>query len=1366
MDLKKIKGTILKNLFLDKDVDMFYRNFQKKYPKFTAENRYKAIKYIMKLNFAQYRRKELRGVSLPSNIDKYLIDLNKSSKEYYRNNFSRLNVNSLLEKLKSYDVISFDIFDTALYRKVEFPNDVFNIMSMEMQYNDFTNVRKIAEELARKNKEEKEGHREIVLSEIYDVLEEVFCVSRKWEKREEDLEIILSIPNPYILLIFNELKKLGKCLVFTSDMYLPKSVIIKMLEKNGYKNYEDIYLSNEYKLRKGDGNLQKILLKNFKGKRIIHIGDNKSSDVDRSLESGLDAVYNPSSELYYREENLEGLSASFYRAVIQTTLNNGLWDKNIFFEHGFRVGGILALGFCEYINKLVEEKNIDKILFCARDCEILYKIYNQFCKKVDNEYIEISRYAIMSITNERYLYDWAKRFILRYAEYMKNKKTIKAILEETGFYYLVNYLEDDDIDKFLFFSSVGKERLEKFILNHKAIIEENNESNKKAAVKYFSNSIGKGKNILIVDIGWSGSCITALKYFIEKNCGIVTDNISGVLMCTSRNLSLKNAIEANVLNAYIYSPFQNLDFAKFMMPGGKGIKEQDLLHMPLEYLFTSINSSLINYLQDDKENIVFKRSNHFPENKNEIEQMQAGMIEFVKIYKSFIEGFERFIDISSYVAFKPLQEAIKHKDYIYEVYKNFSYDVFSAPFSDMRSNKFSSLFDLYNIKQDINEKSLKKNSKKILFITDSLQYFGAPRSLLRMCKVALDLGYGVNVWSSNYGPFIEEFTLNGINVDIVTEKDLNKKQILNVLKRYDMAICNTINTDKYAKVCSRYMPIAWYIREATNIMDFCKRNPERLYFLQHSKDVYCVSDYAAKALKKYNKNEIRVIHNCVEDEKEMALPYITGSSEKIKFVQFGTIEFRKGYDILLAAYQALPVEYKNVSELYFAGGFINSGTAYASYLFSQIEKADNVHYLGIIKGEKNKIETLSKMDVVVVASRDESCSLVALEGAMLSKPLIVTENVGAKYIVNENNGLIVKTDDVEELKNALIYMIKNRAKIKLMGQEARKAYELKANMSSYYSDMEKLYARCKEKNTILLRKKSFFDRVKFSYKRRRVVNFIKKAKDKVLLRKKVNVIVSLTSHPGRINTVDKCIKSLLSQNVLPKKIILWLSKVQFPKLEDNLPKSLLMLTNFARFEIRWTEDDLGPHKKYFYVMQEYPEIPIIIVDDDVCYDIKFIKTLMECYKKFPDCISCMRANLIMFKPNGKLRNYKSWLMGYSILLDTPSYQLLPTGVGGVLYPPNILSKEVFDKEAILQNALYCDDLWLKFNAVKNGVKTVIPINYTSYSEIPNTQNIALWRLNVNGNNNDICMRNIIEYYSKIGIASNEVLNRIRKDRFK
>jgi hypothetical protein len=46
-----------------------------------------------------------------------------------------------------------------------------------------------------------------------------------------------------------------------------------------------------------------------------------------------------------------------------------------------------------------------------------------------------------------------------------------------------------------------------------------------------------------------------------------------------------------------------------------------------------------------------------------------------------------------------------------------------------------------------------------------------------------------------------------------------------------------------------------------------------------------------------------------------------------------------------------------------------------------------------------------------------------------------------------------------------------------------------------------------------------------------------------------NLIVSLTSFPGRIDEIQYTIFSLLDQNVLPEKIILWLAENEFPKKE-------------------------------------------------------------------------------------------------------------------------------------------------------------------------------------------------------------------------
>ena len=127
-----------------------------------------------------------------------------------KNSNTRVFLMELLEQLMPYDVISFDIFDTAIYRKVDMPNDVFTIMAMEIGHGDFVNVRKTAENVARERKEALKGTREVTLAEIYDVLEEDYGINRSIMEQEIDLELMLSTINPYIFQVYKELLKEGK----------------------------------------------------------------------------------------------------------------------------------------------------------------------------------------------------------------------------------------------------------------------------------------------------------------------------------------------------------------------------------------------------------------------------------------------------------------------------------------------------------------------------------------------------------------------------------------------------------------------------------------------------------------------------------------------------------------------------------------------------------------------------------------------------------------------------------------------------------------------------------------------------------------------------------------------------------------------------------------------------------------------------------------------------------------------------------------------------------------------------------------------------------------------------------------------------
>lgn len=196
-------------------------------------------------------------------------------------------------------------------------------------------------------------------------------------------------------------------------------------------------------------------------------------------------------------------------------------------------------------------------------------------------------------------------------------------------------------------------------------------------------------------------------------------------------------------------------------------------------------------------------------------------------------------------------------------------------------------------------------------------------------------------------------------------------------------------------------------------------------------------------------------------------------------------------------------------------------------------------------------------------------------------------------------------------------------------------------------------------------------------------------------------IVSLTSFPERIDSVWICIESLMRQTFKPDRIILWLASEQFP--DKKFPVDLVKLIDRG-LEIKFC-DDLKSHKKYYYVMKEFPNENIITFDDDIYYPNNILEQLVKTHLRYPSEIISNRVHKMVFSNDKTILPYKKWKHNFKGILK-PSNLLVPTGVAGVLYPPNVLDEIVFDKDLIKKLCHNADDLWLKFTAFKKGTKTV------------------------------------------------------------
>lgn len=230
------------------------------------------------------------------------------------------------------------------------------------------------------------------------------------------------------------------------------------------------------------------------------------------------------------------------------------------------------------------------------------------------------------------------------------------------------------------------------------------------------------------------------------------------------------------------------------------------------------------------------------------------------------------------------------------------------------------------------------------------------------------------------------------------------------------------------------------------------------------------------------------------------------------------------------------------------------------------------------------------------------------------------------------------------------------------------------------------------------------------------------------------IVLSLTSYPERIKTVNQVIESLFMQKEQADEIVLWLSIQEFPNKYKDIPEELKCLIGKNKFRIEWVDGNIKSHKKYFYALQNRENITITI-DDDMRYSSLMVSTLMDSYRKHPYAISARNVHIIT-KKNEKISPYLDWESNLTEYIGDERMDLCAIGVNGILYPPGCSQHNWFDLPAIAQNAENQDDLWLKFNEIIDG----IPVVYTGLTEedqmLENLQGNPLYLQNAEGGDND------------------------------
>ena len=433
----------------------FVENFMKKvgiYDKYKEQ--FKEWKHL----YANQHRNNVKRAKKLSKAEKEkiynIIDefCDDKSKIYNADFFYTIEVkyNDKLEKIKQLiaspkiKCVSFDIFDTLITRPFYEPLDMFRIMDKdyrELTHNDvginFSKIRVISENICRENKRKTDPEcQEVTLDEIYDTIHTQYEISKdvleKLKKKECEYEIRFCKRRDTIHELYELALDMGKKVIFTSDMYLPEYVIVKILKENGYTEYTKLYLSSTVKKIKWTGDLYRHVFKDMglEPGEMIHMGDNFESDYKRAKELGMNSIHIPKTidvmtktnytnnlaqplikSLPFWRDNAESIRFMGIRCMMAVVANKlfdnpfKTFDHRTDFNSDPYLIGYYALGMYVYgVTKwILDETNdrYDKVSFMARDGYLIlesYKIMKElYSNPAVEEYLYVSRKALIPV---------------------------------------------------------------------------------------------------------------------------------------------------------------------------------------------------------------------------------------------------------------------------------------------------------------------------------------------------------------------------------------------------------------------------------------------------------------------------------------------------------------------------------------------------------------------------------------------------------------------------------------------------------------------------------------------------------------------------------------------------------------------------------------------------------------------------------------------------------------------------------------------------------------------------------------------------------------------------------------------------------
>jgi FMN phosphatase YigB (HAD superfamily) len=292
-------------------------------------------------------------------------------------------VTSLIRQMvkeQNIQTVSFDVFDTLVFRRLGRPVDVFAkaythceaSVNLPMESAEFQELRIYAEKQAKRHCQSGE----VTLEEIYQNLPFEENVRQTLKAAELLIESQYSFVSQPMLELIAELLASGKKVMLISDMYLSSEQIRQYLfVQHPQLLALTLYVSSEYRLNKSTGSLFDYLAEHLVLDRNtwLHLGDNRHSDFlvpkQQGIKAKLLSAQLPIEQIFKLEQTLFSQQQSFNSArfIAATHYTSA---EPVAFNIGSLVWGPILLSFTDWVIDQTIKLNCQSILCLMREAQV------------------------------------------------------------------------------------------------------------------------------------------------------------------------------------------------------------------------------------------------------------------------------------------------------------------------------------------------------------------------------------------------------------------------------------------------------------------------------------------------------------------------------------------------------------------------------------------------------------------------------------------------------------------------------------------------------------------------------------------------------------------------------------------------------------------------------------------------------------------------------------------------------------------------------------------------------------------------------------------------------------------------------------